>query len=253
MSSAASWSGFLDAYYSSGAAIPIEQQPQFENPDEEATIEVADGGVYISGVFDLAAQDNLSTASFEYGIVGEDGSITYIGSEPAVISEDGSGTAGGFYDLTALSLSDGIDSSYAYLDLTWDEEGGVGLVDVPMAYYGPGEGEAQTYQDVLLSLVFDASTGDVIAETYYAYDDALGMYGELTADPSGLIVPEVYVAGADGSGEWAPGADVGLYADLPTLEYDLEALPSGTELYIVLTVSDFGGNSDHVGAYVTVP
>ena len=79
MSSAASWTGFLDAYYTSGASIPLDAQPQFENLDKEATIELADGGVYISGTFDLAAQAFLSTASFEYGIVGEDGSITYIG------------------------------------------------------------------------------------------------------------------------------------------------------------------------------
>ena len=50
-----------------------------------------------------------------------------------------------------------------------------------------------------------------------------------------------------------PAADIGLYADLPNLQYDLEPLPSGTELYIVLTVTDYGGNSDEVGAYVTIP
>ena len=121
-----------------------------------------------------------------------------------------------------------------------------------MAYYPPDGGEV-SYDDVLLSLVFDEASGDVISETYYTYNADLGTYGELTADPAGLIVPEVYVAGADGPGAWSPAADVGLYADLPSLQYDLESLPSGTQLYIVLTVTDFGGNSDHVGAYVTVP
>jgi len=47
--------------------------------------------------------------------------------------------------------------------------------------------------------------------------------------------------------------DLGLYADLPLLEYDLVPLDPGTELYLSLTVVDFGGNYDAVGTIVIVP
>jgi hypothetical protein len=253
VASGASWKSFLDAYYAGGDAIPVDEQPEFENADGIAEVFFDEDGLNISGVFDLAAQDNLSQATIDYGIVGDDGSITYIGSEPAAISDDGSGLALGIYDLTALTLTDGEDWTYAYLSLAYDEVNNIATVDVPMAYYASGDVAGETYQDVLLSLVVDGNTGDIISETYYAFDEAIGTYGELTADPAGLIFPELFLSTVDGTGEWIPATDIGLYADLPSLQYDLEALPSGTELYIELTVTDFGGNSDYVGAYVTIP
>jgi hypothetical protein len=242
------WNGFLDAYYAGGAAIPVEEQPQFIS--DEAEIFFDEDGLNIAGQFDLAAEGNITTASIDYGVVEEDGSVTFIGTEPAEVADDGSGLALGIFDLTVLTVSDGVDTSYAYLDLTIDEEAQIATVDVPMAYYPPGSDDG--YGDVLLSLVFDAE-GSLLSETYYVYDEALGTYGELTADPEGLIVPSLLSVGLDGSFEWVPSSDVGLYADLPSLSYDLESLPSGTELYVELTVTDFGGNSDFVSSYVTIP
>lgn len=242
------WNGFLDAYYAGGAAIPVEEQPQFLSEDAEIFFD--EDGLNIAGEFDLAAQGNITTASIDYGVVEEDGSITFIGTEPAEVADDGSGFAIGIYDLTALTVSDGIDTSYAYLDLTIDEEAELATIDVPMAYYPPGSDDG--YGDVLLSLVFD-SAGELISETYYVFDEELGTFGELTADPEGVIVPTLLFVGADGSSEWVPSSDVGLYADLPSLTYDLESLESGTQLYVELTVTDFGGNSDFVSGYTVIP
>ena len=247
---AEAWAGFLNAYYTGGAAIPEAEQPQFDG--EEATVSFGADGLTVSGTFDLAAQENVSEAVIEYGTIGEDGSITFIGSEPATVSDDGTGNVVGTYDLTALTISDGQDTAYGYVDLTVDAEAGVGTIDVPMAYYPPGDPNT-SFDDVLLSLVFDID-GNLLSETYYSYDDALSTYGELTTDPAGIIVPQVFVQAADGSdGAWVPTSDVGLFADLPSLAYDLETLPSGTQLYVQLTVYDFGGNSDVVSAVVTIP
>ena len=67
-------------------------------------------------------------------------------------------------------------------------------------------------------------------------------------------MPEVLPSSADGEeAEWIPTSDVGLFADLPLLQYDLEPLPSGTPLYVELTVTDFGGNSDSIFASSTSP
>ncbi len=73
------------------------------------------------------------------------------------------------------------------------------------------------------------------------------------ADPEGIIVPKLLVVAADGTQSWEPASDVGLYADLPNLQYDFETLASGTPLLAQLTVTDFGGNSDSVTAEVLVP
>ncbi len=247
------WSEFLASFYDAGDAIAPEAQPQFENADDQAETFFDEDGLNIVGTFDIAAQDNLSEAVISYGTIEDDGSITFIGEEPATISDDGSGTAIGIFDLTALTITDGVDTAYAYLSLTLDEESGIATIDVPMAYYSPDDVGGETYQDVLLTLTIDTASGDIINETYYVYNEELGTYGELTADPTGIIVPEVLSIAADGTAEWLPTSDVGLFADLPNLVYDVVALDSGTPIYVELTVTDFGGNSDTVFAVVDVP
>lgn len=246
---AAGWAAFLDAYYTGGASIPTDEQAQFEG--DEAEVFFDEDGLNVTGIFDLAAQGNIVEAAIEYGIVDADDNITFIGIEPAAVSDDGSGLVLGIFDLTVLTISDGQDTAYAYLDLTLDEETGFATIDVPLAYYPP-DGNSEAYTDVLLSLVLDAE-GNLVSETYYVYNEETDTYGELTADPNGIIVPLVWTSNADGSGEWVPTSDVGLFADLPNLQYDLEKLESGTTLYVELSVTDFGGNEDFVSAYATVP
>src|SRR3546814_11047261 len=88
-----------------------------------------------------------------------------------------------------------------------------------MSYYDPDSPDVA--QDVLLTLILNSETGDVLNETYYAYNADLGTYGELTADPSGIIVPNVLTIDAEGNQTWTPTTDVGLFADLPNLQYKI--------------------------------
>ena len=245
------WPEFLASYYGQGAAIPAEEQAQFAVGD--AATSFGDEGLTISGYFDLASEDNLASSHIRYGLVETDGSVTYIGEEPAEISDDGSGEAVGVYDLTTLTISDGEDTTNAYLQLTTADDGSFVTFDVPMAYYAADDDNGDTYQNALLSIVLDGESGDITAETYYSYDQATGNYGELSTDPEGIIVPEVLNVLADGTEEWISTSESGLYADLPGLEYDLADLESGAQLYIELWVTDFGGNSDMVSAVVTIP
>src|SRR3546814_19971686 len=77
--------------------------------------------------------------------------------------------------------------------------------DLPMSYYAPDSPDVA--QDVLLTLILNSETGDVLNETYYAYNADLGTYGELTADPSGIIVPNVLTIDAEGNQTWTPTTD----------------------------------------------
>ena len=248
---AGGWTEFLSSYYGEGAAIPEDSQAQFADGDAGTFFD--DEGLHITGTFASAAQDNLSASKIRYGIVDTDGTIRYIGEEPAYITDDGTGEVEGVYDLTSLTISDGEDTVDAYLQLTAAEDGSYVTFDVPMAYYGADDEAGETYQNALLSIVLDGETGDITNETYYSYDDAIGNYGELNADPTGIIVPEVLSVQTDGTEQWLATSDSGLYADLPNLVYDLADLTSGTQLYIELWVTDFGGNSDTVSAVVTIP
>ncbi|MBN1091342.1 hypothetical protein JKP75_01270 [Blastococcus sp. TML/M2B] len=246
--SAQAWSEFLASYFDAGKAIPVEQQASFGDGSVEAFFD--EDGLNLFATFAEAAAENVVWSSISYGELADDGSVTFFGEEEADIAEDGSGGVLGIYDLTVMTISDGIDTSYAYLTLAWDDEAEVGTIDVPLAYFEPGEDEE--YRDVTLTITFDPETGDVLNETYYGTTSA-GTYGELTADPEGIIVPKLLVVAADGSSSWEPATDVGLYADLPSLQYDFETLESGTALFAQLSVTDFGGNSDAVSAEVVVP
>lgn len=244
------WLQVLEHFYEAGSNIPAEEQARFVEGDAEVFFD--EDGLNITALFDLAVEHNLAEATIRYGLLEDDGSVTYLGDEPAAIAEDGSGTVLGIYDLTMLTMSDGTDGAYAYLDMTYDEEQDLITIDVPLGYRAPG-GDEETYDDVLLSLVLEGETGDVLSETYYLYQEAIGTYGEATLDPEGLIFPLLPNVLEDGTEEWFPTSDVGLWADLPSLAYDLEDLEPGTQLYVELIVTDFGGNWDSVSAVVTVP
>lgn len=248
---ASGWADFLAAYYTAGQQIPLDQLPAFVTND--ATIELADGGVYISGQFGAQAEANIADVYIQYGIVNQDGTISLIGDEDASVSDDGSGIASGFYGLDALVISDGEDSASAYFSYKVDEAAGTATVDVPLSYYPPSGSSAPVVNDALLSLGLQPSTGSIVSEVYYAYNPDSSTYGELTVEPTGLIVPLVQDLLPDGSTEWVPTTDIGLYADPANLVYGLQPLESGTQLYIELWVVDFGGNADYVNAVLTVP
>lgn len=245
------WGDFLAAYYGAGSVIPTDDVAQFAEGDAEVFFD--EDGLNITAAFATAAEENLAQAFIRYGVVESDESVTFLGQEPAAIADDGSGQALGIFDLTMMTISDGEDITGAYLDLTANDDYSVVTIDVPMAYYSPGDESGETYQDALLSLVADGNTGDVLSETYYSYNEQLGTYGALSTDPEGIIVPEQLNVLDDGTEEWLGTSDYGLYADLPSLEYDFETLESGTLIYIELFVVDFGGNRDVVSATVEIP
>jgi hypothetical protein len=241
------WAEFLTTYYAEGGQIG--DLPDFISND--AIVQFADGGLYVSGQFGPEAEDNISEAFLYYGILNGDGTISYIGERPAQVSSDGTGVASAFYNLGYLSLSDGEDTSLAYLAYSQDENAGTASVSVPLEYYDSNGSEAV---NGLLELGLDATTGSIVSETYYAYNTSTGTYGELSVQPDGLIVPLVQdYDPTTGSYEWVPTNDVGLYAELANLQYLVDPLPSGTQLVVELWVVDFGGNAAYVSALVTVP
>ncbi|MEM1332767.1 MAG: clostripain-related cysteine peptidase [Actinomycetota bacterium] len=247
------WPDLLTSYFTAGQSIPEEEQVQFTNENGEGEYFFDEDGLNLFGVFDTVAQNNVVDATIFYGVLDEnDGSIIYIGEEPGEISTDGSGIAGAIYDLTVLTISDGIDTDFAYLDLGFDLEAGVATIDVPLWYVDPTEFDTDAPPlDVVLSLVLDLDF-NILSETYYRIDEN-GIIGELVADPEGLIFPVVLNEYPDGSTEWLTLSEVGLFADLPNLQYDLEPLDPGTGLYAELVLTDFGGNSTSVSMFDVIP
>jgi hypothetical protein len=240
------WADFLATYYEAGGqtAPPV-------SVSGDATVEFADGGVYVTGDFGAGAADSISEVELYYGLLNGDGSIDYIGQRPGVVADDGSGLAGAFYNLGYLTLSDGEDTSVAYLGFQQDPSAGTATISVPLEYYGPGSQDAT---QSLLELSLDPGSGSILSEIFYTYNEGSGTYGELQVDPQGLILPLVQrFDPASGDVSWIPTSETGLFADLEALQYDVQPLPSGIQLVLELYVYDFGGNSDFVRAVVTVP
>jgi hypothetical protein len=237
------WMDFLSTYYGKGAEI--DQAPVI---DQNAQIAFGPDGLTITGFFDADTAANLASAYIRYGTVESDGSVTFIGEEDAFLGDDGS--AEGTYDLTHLTLSDGYDTMDAYLSLYGDYDTGIFTADVPLSYYSP---DNEYGGDLLLSAVIDSSTGETISSTYYIYNEETGSYGEFAPEPDWIIVPQVLNVMPDGTEQWYLTGEVGLYANVDSLVYDLPALASGTQLFIQLVVVDFGGNKARVSATVTVP
>jgi hypothetical protein len=245
------WEDLLVEYFEAGADIPEDELPEFETADGEPTVTLADDGTLeVEASFADAALDNLTDATISYGLLNEDGSVTYLGEEIADVDAD-TATVYGTYDLTVLTLDDQEDLAYAYLALDLSDDLAYGYIDVPLTYYASYDPD--TAQDALLSAVLDVEAGDFVSETLYAYDEQTGGYGEVAPDPDGILVPDVLTYTADGESIWEPTTDVGLYADIPHLLYDFEPLESGTDLWVELTATDYGGNSATTGTAITVP
>ena len=148
-------------------------------------------------------------------------------------------------------MSDGINTVYAYSQITTDDS--YLYLDIPLAYLPPGELEArpEKLRDAVLSLTI-TETGEILSEIYYEIDES-GQWGELTADPEGLIFPIFSFMNPDFTFEWIADTELGLYADLPDLEYNFEPLESGVGFTAELWIFDFGGNSDYVTVSDLVP
>lgn len=252
--SAEAWEAFLAAYYSAGDAIPDAELPEFTDPAQGPDVAFDSDGVTLSGSFDPEALDNIVEATISYALVNDDGSVSYFGVEAADVVDDGAAPAAiGTYDLTYLELSDGQDSAYAYVDLSVSDDLATVFIDVPLTYYASTDPERREPYEALLSIAIDPEAGEFTSETLYIYDEQSGGYGELAADPEGIIVPDVLTITADGEEIWEPTSDVGLYADIPNLSYDFVPLDPGTTIQTDLSVYDFGGNVSTLSTAIEVP
>jgi len=243
------WPEFLDAYYAAGTQIPADKRPSFAPIDNLASFYFDDFGLSVEAVFEAGAVENIVEAVLYTGVVGEDGTVTFIGEDQGLYEGN---QAVASNDLTRLILDDGQDQAYAYQDISFSEDLTLFTLDVPLAYYPPGVAPGGSdYLDLTLKLTYNATSGD-FTEGFYASDE-FGTVSEFTADPEGLLVPWMLTWYPDGTIEWVQTSDVGLWADLPNLLYDFEKLPVGTDLYAELYVFDFGGNSDFASVETAVP
>jgi hypothetical protein len=244
------WEAFLQSHYEAGTLIPEESVARFL--EDGGSYFFDEDGLNFFGYVDPAAEDAVAEVIIYYGAVDpEDDSLYFIGEESGWVADDGSGQITAIYDLTILTISDGYDTAYAYTDFYYDDEEDLLLFDVPMTY-GSADLTDDMYIDLVLSMAVDATTEEIISEVYYQVDE-FGQWGEFIADPEGFIWPAVLMEEEEGSLIWVDGSDIPLYADIPSLEYSFEPLPSGITLVAELWIYDYAGNSDFLSLVDLVP
>ncbi|MDX1691875.1 MAG: clostripain-related cysteine peptidase [Acidimicrobiia bacterium] len=260
------WANTLSAFFQAGQELPQDRRATFvEQP--EATVQPVfffdDDGLNVFGPLSEFSIGSVIEATMFVGVVDpdSDAQLFYaeewmdIETEPVTVTDTGGevivdGSPGVFaiHDNSYLELSDGQDTAIAYYALNLDQDTGFGLVDIPLTYLAPGSEEPE---EILLSVVVDLESGEIVEEDFYTVDPS-GTYGGLTADPQGLIFPELLLV-ENGEAQWVPTTDVGLFADLPNLQYALIQHEPGTQLYVDMTVWDYGGNSDSTVLLPVVP
>ena len=135
------WSGSLRPS-TSGDNLDEASKASFVEATRSSSFD--DEGLTVYGTVDAGSSDSVVAAEIVYGVVDDsDDSVIFIGEEPASFEalDDGSGQVAAFYDLTVLTLSDGIDTDFAYLDMEIDYESGLWFLDVPLWYVPPEEAD----------------------------------------------------------------------------------------------------------------
>jgi hypothetical protein len=232
------WRGFLQGYYDmgeSGSFVP----PRFSNQDGLADAELFDDGIVIYGDLAAAGAANVAEATVGYGVVDDiDGVVYLLGDEPASYTDT---FVDGFWDYTALTMTQGASASYLYTSFKLTETGDISLT-IPFTYQAPG-GFAPDYALLVYILTPNFT---VLQETYYLIT-AAGP-GELTPQPGASLDPLVLIIDQAGDLVWDYASDDRFD---PTLGFDLvfETLPAGISAYTELVIADFADNSDYV--YVT--
>ncbi|MDG2120594.1 MAG: clostripain-related cysteine peptidase [Actinomycetota bacterium] len=246
------WTNFLGDYLVGGTELPEASYPEIDLDSVES--DTSEYGLEISAYLEPGTFENLAEVNIYYGVVDPaDGELYFIGEEEGYFDlDDEDGYVSAYYDFSILSISDGEDEIYAYSELWID--GDLMLVDIPLSYVPSNEFDTDDPpHDVTLALAIDEDML-VVSEVYYEVDE-YDQWGEVTLDPEGLISPLVQLWDEETQElYWVDSSDeLSLWADKENLEYAFSTLDSGLEVWVVLEVLDFGGNSDWVELSVIVP
>lgn len=248
LSEVPAWPDALAAFFASGDRLSEEMQARFSEGEDATDVVFDDEGVTFTAYLPAGAASAVIDASVSVGYRdGED--IVYVAEMPASLNVgDDEASVSARYDLTYMTLSDGEDEMAVYRSITVDPETGYSTVDIPLSYVAPDDDE---YQDALLSIIVDES-GTILEEDFYLIDES-GTYGSMTPDPDARIYPVALVLVGDEDWEFQITDDVGISADLPSIEYALEYLESGTTLVLDADVQDYGQSADTASVEIEIP
>jgi len=225
---ASSWRDFLQGYFNAGTSITTATAFVGADP-----IYVSDDDYILDGYLASGTASQIAEAVMHFAVVTANGDLLYLGEEPAAVSMDDIVT--GIWDGTALIVSQGATWDYAYYSITV-ADGGYWVLSIPFDYYAGGAGVGEV---VYYEVVFDEQI-NLVSETFY--QNVGGAWGELVIQPGSTMMTMLpFEEGAAGSAVWADQVETFDATQPFSLSFDPVA--SGTNIYMDLVVTDFGGNS----------
>lgn len=182
----AEWRALLAAYFGNGKAAAEELAAgdvAFGFSTEDAEVGKGEDGWTVSAPLSEGSADMAVEFDLSFGIR-EGGDVTFFGSIPAELSEDG-GEVWGVWDGQYLVVSQGELSSPAYFEVYIEDDDTLSLA-IPFAYF-VGKEPTDDYTGIDLVLSIDEN-GEIVKESWYA-EAANGTYGSFRPKKGSHIVP----------------------------------------------------------------
>lgn len=228
------WRTFIGQYHA--AALELGGAPSFAPSNERAVVDISPGSVRVRGALLPGSYDNLASGTIDVGVLGSDGLARILGETPASLQP--SGVLSGEWDQRVLQLSQGAVVDYASYVIE-QSSGGVQTLSIPLQYSEGGE-----VSTVVLMLAVDA-TGRVLSQRRYSSVE--GAWAEHVAAPGSSFVtllPTLTPNG--GSAESVPQSVT--FDGQAELEVEFVTLPPGTDAFVRLRATDYGGQWSAIDA-----
>jgi hypothetical protein len=221
------WRSFIEQYHAT--ALSLGAAPSFAPSNAHAVVYVSADSVRVRGSLLPGSFDNLASGTLDFGLLGSDGLARILGETPARLEP--AGVLSGEWDRRVLQLSQGDVLDYASFVIEQASDG-VQTLSVPLQYNEGGE-----VSTVVLMLAVDA-TGRVLGQRRYASID--GAWAEHVAGPGSTFVTLVPTLTPGGEVQSAPQGVV--FDGAAELAVELVALPPGSQVFVRLRATDYGGH-----------
>jgi hypothetical protein len=223
------WRSFVEDFHQAGNALTTP--PSFSDPNGRATVGRSGTGLSVSGRLLPGSFDNVASATLDFGLTDVDGTVFFLGEQPASVSPGGVVSAG--WDGRVLQLTQDSLADYAGY-LIERTSATVNTLSIPLEYTDDDE-----VSTVVLLVAVDA-TGSVLSQGYYSHVE--GAWAE-HVPAAGSTLATILPTRAPGR-TTMEDLPQGTTFDGPTpiaLEY--VPLDAGTNVFVRLRATDWAGNT----------
>jgi hypothetical protein len=226
------WRSFVGDFHQAGNALTTP--PVFSDPNGRATIGRSSTGLSVSGRLLPGSFDNVASTTLDFGVTDLDGTVFFLGEQPASVSPSGVVSAG--WDGRVLQLTqEGLTDYVGYL--IERTSGTVDTLSIPLEYTDDDE-----VSTVVLLVAVDAM-GSVLSQGYYSHVD--GAWAE-HVPAAGSTLATIVPTRAPGQTTMDDLPQSTTFDGATPIALEYVRLDTGTNVFVRLRATDWAGNTDSV-------